>query len=220
MDVRVCARPGCGKQLLPGRKLEDFCTYACRGQFRALQAISGPSGLVWAKNTKQNKALRSLKRQSVTGWSFAKANSCTYRLDRPKKLGAGSLMEVSWPGGARHRWIARVGNRASEPLPLDEAKRAAIAMLRERGQAEPRDLIAELNRVAATEVDRLAVTQERKRWPLALIGVHVRFVPRIEVSNDLRKAILDAELPFTDEQLDEPPQAGTLSGPKQKRFSK
>jgi hypothetical protein len=43
MDTRVCARPGCGDPLLPGRKLEDFCTYACRGQFRALQAT--PPGL-------------------------------------------------------------------------------------------------------------------------------------------------------------------------------
>ena len=24
MDARVCARPGCGNPLLPGRKLEDF----------------------------------------------------------------------------------------------------------------------------------------------------------------------------------------------------
>ena len=106
MDVRVCARPGCGKQLLPGRKLEDFCTYACRGQFRALQATSGPSGLAWAKNSKQNKALRSLKRQSVGRFSFTRINSCTYRLDRPGKLGAGCLVEVGWPGGARQRWIA------------------------------------------------------------------------------------------------------------------
>ena len=34
MDARVCARPGCGNPLLPGRKLEDFCTYACQGQLK------------------------------------------------------------------------------------------------------------------------------------------------------------------------------------------
>src|SRR5678809_1003372 len=101
MDARVCAGPNCSNPLLPGRKLEDFCTYACQGQFRALQATSGPSGLIGAKNAKQNKALQSLKRQSVGRFSFARINSCTYRLDRPGKLGAGCLMEVGWPGGAR-----------------------------------------------------------------------------------------------------------------------
>ena len=85
MDARVCARPGCGNPLLPGRRLENFCTYACQGQFRALQATSGPSGLIGAKNTKQNRALQSLKRQSVGRFSFARINSCNYRLDRPGK---------------------------------------------------------------------------------------------------------------------------------------
>ena len=144
MDARVCARPGCGNPLLPGRKLEDFCTYSCRGQFKALEAISGPSGLVGAKNTKQNKALQTLKRQSVGRFSFARINSCAYRLDRPGKLGAGCLMEVGWPRGARQQWIARVDNRASEPLALDEAKRAAVAMLREQ----------QLNKSAAAEATR------------------------------------------------------------------
>jgi hypothetical protein len=54
MDARVCARPGCGNPRLPGRKLEDFCTYSCRGQFQVLEAIQVCSGLVGAKNTKQN----------------------------------------------------------------------------------------------------------------------------------------------------------------------
>src|SRR6476620_4076602 len=133
MDAQVCARPGCGMPLLPGRKLEDFCTYACRGQFRALQATSGPSGLVGAKNTTQNKALQSLKRQSVGRFSFTRINSCTYRLDQTHKLGAGWLMEVT-PKGSRQRWVARVGNRASEPVTLEEAKRADVAMLRERSK--------------------------------------------------------------------------------------
>jgi hypothetical protein len=192
MDVRVCARPGCGKQLLPGRKLEDFCTYACRGQFRALQATSGASGLTRAKNTKQNKALQSLKRQSVGRFIFARINSCTYRLDRPGKLGAGCLLEVGFPGGARQQWIARVGNRASEPLALAEAKRAAVAMLRERKEAEPRDWIAELNRIAAAEVDRMALAREHKQWPCDLLGGSSRGSMRI--NREQRNAILSAEL--------------------------
>jgi hypothetical protein len=63
-------------------------------------------------------------------------------------------MEVAWPGDARHRWVARVGNRGSAPLPLDEAKQAAVAFLREHGKAEPQGFIAELNQIAAYDVDR------------------------------------------------------------------
>jgi hypothetical protein len=193
LDARVCARPGCGEPLRPGRKLEDFCTYACQGQFRALQATSGPSGLVGAKNTKQNKALQSLKRRSVGRFSFARINPGTYRLDRPGKLSAGWLMKVGWPGGARQRWIARVGNRASEPLPLDEAKRAAVAMLRERSATEPHDWIAELNKIAAAEVHRAWMMQERKQWPRDLVGAESR-PDSMPIDRKLRDAILNAEL--------------------------
>ena len=49
MDARVCARPGCGNPLLPGRNLENFCTYSCQGQFKALEATEVPSGLVGPK---------------------------------------------------------------------------------------------------------------------------------------------------------------------------
>ena len=193
MDARVCARPGCGNPLLPGRNLEDFCTYACRGPFRALQATSGPSGLMGAKNTRQNKELQSLKRHSVGRFSFARINPGTYRLDRPGKLDAGCLMEVGWPGGARQRWIARVGNRASEPLLLDEAKRAAVAMLRERNETEPRDWIAELNKIAAAEFDRVALLKERKQWPRNLVGAQ-SCPDSMRLDRKLRDAILDAEL--------------------------
>jgi predicted DNA-binding transcriptional regulator AlpA len=78
--------------------------------------------------------------------------------------------EVAWPGGSRQRWVARVGDRASEPLPLDAAKQAAIAFLRERGKAEPRDLIAELDQVAANEVDGAVLQRERRKWPLNIMG--------------------------------------------------
>ena len=205
MDAQVCARPGCGMPLLPGRKLEDFCTYACRGQFRVLQATSGPSGLVGAKNAKQNKALLSLKRLSVGRFSFTRINSCTYRLDRPGKLAAGWLMEVGWPGGARQQWIARVGNWASEPLPLDEAKRAAVARLRERKESDSRDWIAELNTTAAAEVRRAWLMQERKQWPRDLVGAETH-PGSMQIDRKLRDAILDAEL------VAMPSHAETLSG--------
>jgi hypothetical protein len=48
MDTRVCARPGCGNPLLPGRKLEDVCSYACRGQLR-VEAIKGQTALRCSK---------------------------------------------------------------------------------------------------------------------------------------------------------------------------
>ena len=160
---------------------------------RALQATSGPSGLVCAKNTKKNKALLSLRRQSVGRFSFARINPGTYRLDRPGKLSAGWLMEVGRPGGARQRWIARVGNRASEPLPLDEAKRAAVAMLRERTETEPHDWIAELDKIAAAEVHRAWMMQERKQWPRNLVGAESR-PGSMQIDAKLRDAILHAEL--------------------------
>src|SRR5690242_9150076 len=100
----------CGKALPTPRRLKTFCSYACRGQYKAQEATGYRSGLVRSKNTKQNKALRSLKRRSVGAITFAKINSVTIRVDRPRKNGAGWLMEVGWPGGVRQRWVARVGD--------------------------------------------------------------------------------------------------------------
>ena len=112
---------------------------------------------------------------------------------RFRPLAAGWLMEVGWPGGARQRWIARVGNWASEPLPLDEAKRAAVAMLRERKETEPRDWIEELNKIAATEAHRRWLMQARKQWPGDLVGAASH--PRsMQIDRKLRDAILSAEL--------------------------
>ena len=79
MDARVCARPGCGNPLLPGRRLKRFCSYACRGQFKALEATGHRTGLKCSRNTKRNKALQSLKRRSVGAVTFTKINSITYR---------------------------------------------------------------------------------------------------------------------------------------------
>jgi len=77
-------------------------------------------------------------------------------------------------------------------------------MLRERKKAEPRDLISDLNRIAAAEVDRVALAKERKQWPLDLVGGHMSSLPRIGLSPDLRDAIIEAELFLIGEHLDEP----------------
>jgi hypothetical protein len=102
-------------------------------------------------------------------------------------------MEVSWPG-ARQRWVARLGNRSSEPLPLDAAKRAAVTMLRERGKVAPCDWIADLNRIAAAEVERAGLMQGRKQWRRDLAGAASR-PGSMRIVGELRDAILDAELP-------------------------
>ena len=98
-----------------------------------------------------------------------------------------------------------MGNWASEPLPLKEAKRAAVAMLRERGKVEPRDWIADLNKIAAAEIDRVALAKKRKQWPRDLVGGESRPDP-IRLDRKLRDAILDAEL------LAMPSHAEPLSG--------
>ena len=153
----------CGVPLPATRKLKTFCSYACRGQFDTLAATTPATGLLGAKNLRRNKELRTGKSQAVRGVAFARVNDCTYRVDAPTKHGAGWLMELAWPGGRRMRWIARVGNRASDPASLEDAKSAAAAMVRTRGDAKPRDWIAELNEIAASEVDRAALATEAPR---------------------------------------------------------
>jgi len=157
---------------------------------RLLRLQGHRTGLKCPKNTKQNKALQSLKRRSVGVPTFAKINSCTYRVDAPRKSGAGWLMEVAWPGGSRQRWVARVRNRASEPSTLDEAKCVAVAMLRERGRAEPHDWIAELNSIATAEVERVALANARKEWPRDLLGGSRRGTV-IWIDREKRNAIFD-----------------------------
>src|SRR5262245_26509425 len=196
MDARMCARHGCGNALLPGRRLKDFCSYACRGQVEALKATVHRTGLKSCKNTRQNKALRTLKQRSVAGFSFTKIDACTYRLDRAGKSGPGWLMEVCWPGAARQLWVARVGNLASDPLTLGEAKQAAAAMLRQRGgKADHCDWIGDLNKIAAAEIDRLGLAEARKQWPCdALGGSHHG---TMWMDRQKRDAILNAEVCFT-----------------------
>jgi hypothetical protein len=157
------------------------------------------SGLVGSKNTRKSKALQSLKKASVAGFSFEKINSVTIRVDRPGKRAVGWLMEVAWPGENGQRWIARVGDRASKPLPLEEAKKAVRELLQYRGKAGSKDWIAELDKIAAREVDR-AVTQReqrerRRKWPLDLMGG--RKQPNsVKIERDLRRNILEAECTF------------------------
>jgi hypothetical protein len=103
-------------------------------------------------------------------------------------------MEIAWPGGARQRWVARVGDRGSSPLPLEEAKKAA--MLHERGRGEPRDWIAELNQIAANEVDRAVVAREKRKWPVDLMGGQRHRRKQPLMAPKLRQAILDAEIGF------------------------
>ena len=79
-------------------------------------------------------------------------------------------MEVGWLAPMRQRWIARVGSQASERLSFAEAKKAAVAMLDDRGKAESHDWIAELNQLAAEEVDRVERDRQRRYWPVDLLG--------------------------------------------------
>jgi hypothetical protein len=191
MEQQLCR--GCGCALPTTRPLKHFCKYACRGLLRVREATNHRTGLIGSKNTKQRKALQDVKRQSLSGYSFSKTNSCSIRLDRPNKRGAGWLMELAWPGGSRQRWAARIGDRASEPLPLEEAKRAAVSMLRERGKADPRDFIAELDQIAANEVDRAVLQRERRKWPLNIMGGGAGARPCMTIEPGLREIILEVE---------------------------
>jgi hypothetical protein len=188
----ACAK--CGKALTTSRRLKSFCSYACRGQYKAQEATGYRSGLVRSKNTKQNRTLQSLKRQAVGAATFAKINSPTIRVDRRGKNGAGWLVEVAWPGGVRGRWVARVGDMRSEPLPLDGAKQAAVAFLREKEKPRTKpNHIQKLNQIAANEVDRAALQRERKRWPIDLMNGRRRgFVEQ-------GHAIIEAELAMPSE---------------------
>ena len=166
-----------------------------------VEATKGQTALRCSKNTKRNKALQSLKRRSVGVRTFAKINSCTYRVDSPKKSGTGWLLEVAWPGQVRQQWVARVGNRASELLTLVEAKQSAVAMLRDGGKAEPRDWIADLNKIAAAEIDRAALAKDLQQWPCDLVlGSHCG---SMGVDREQRNAILNAEL-FIPSRIAEP----------------
>jgi hypothetical protein len=61
MDAPVSKCLRCGELLSEPRKLKKFCSYACRGQQRAIEASTDHTGLVRSKNPKQNRELRRVK---------------------------------------------------------------------------------------------------------------------------------------------------------------
>jgi hypothetical protein len=141
-----------------------------------------------------------------------KASNGGYRIDRPSKKGIGWLMEVAWPAsGSRQRWVARDGDAASEPLPLEEAKRAAEELLNNRRKTKPRDHIRELNQIAANEVGRVVIEREKRTWPVDLMGGqrHRRKQPLMAIDPKLRQAILDTERILVDDERVTP---GALQG--------
>jgi hypothetical protein len=167
---------------------ENLLLLCLPSQLEVQKATADHSGLIGSKNNRQNKALQALKRQSVGAVTFAQINRCTIRVDCPRKKSVGWLTEVAWPGGVRQRWVARVGDRGSEPLPLDAAKQAAFAFSRERRSVKPRDWIAELNQIATNEVDPATLQQDRRGWPIDLMnGKRRGFVEQ-------RHGIIEAEL--------------------------
>jgi hypothetical protein len=135
-----------------------------------------PSGLIGAKNTKRAKALRRLKRQAVGGCAFEQINAVTYGIDHRNKRAAGWLMEIAWPGGGRQRWVARVGKRSSEPLSLEAAKAAAVAML--GGHSRP----------------RAAQARADAHLPVNLIGGGRQWSGAVCRDGDLARFIVDTEL--------------------------
>jgi hypothetical protein len=101
-------------------------------------------------------------------------------------------MEIT-PG----RWVARVGNLSSTPLPLGAAKKAAIELYHSNEKGEPKDWIKELNRVITNEIDRPARITE----PVDLLG---GTQGRGAIDRDLRKAIFDADCQLVDHRPPKP----------------
>src|SRR5262249_31048716 len=105
----------------------------------------------------------------------------------------GYVMEI-----ADGRWVARVKNLSSAPLPLGAAKKAAIEFFESRDQGEPSDWIYALNLAAAQLVDKKKRAQERLErashmkptdWPVDVLGGP-------NGCSDLRHEILNIETPI------------------------
>src|SRR5262249_29161528 len=136
MDAIVIEKcRGCGKPLTERRKLKHFCTYSCRGQHsvNTLCGVLHETGLKRSKNTRKTKALRSLRKQSVGHFTFERINRATIRIDRQGKRSVGWLMDWS-VNDSPERWVACVGDHRSKPLPLQQAKEAARALLTTRSK--------------------------------------------------------------------------------------
>ena len=65
-------------------------------------------------------------------------------------------------------------------------------MLRDGGKAEPRDWIADLNKIAAAEIDRIALAKALQQWPRDLLGGSR--AGSMQTDRKQRNAILSTEL--------------------------
>ena len=136
MDAVVETCLNCGDPLTEPRKLKDFCTYSCRGQHavNTLPGVPHRGAYIGSKNLKKTRALHTLRKQSLGAITFCKINSVTYRIDRRTKNGVGWLMEVAWPGESRQRWVAGVGDRASEHCPSRKRRLQPRPLSQRRGR--------------------------------------------------------------------------------------
>ena len=64
-----------------------------------------------------------------------------------------------------------------------------------------RDLIAELNQIAANEVDGAVLRRERRKWPLNIMGGGRQRIPCMTIEPGLRRAILTGQSEGSGEPL-------------------
>src|SRR5262249_39636460 len=143
------------------------------------------------------------RRRSWQGLTFeewplrpTKKDRCiTYKLTDGKQINTGYgrasqalgyVMEVV-PG----KWVARVNQRCSEPLPLHAAKNAAVSLYRSKDKGEPRDWIDHLNKVVVRLLEvRLCSALDAKslRQPIVdLVGTdrdQMHHIVSVECHND------------------------------------
>jgi predicted nucleic acid-binding Zn ribbon protein len=133
---------------------------------------------------------------------YAPRQKKTYRLTDGQQINTGSgrisralgyVMEIE-----DGRWVARVKNLSSAPLPLGAAKKAAIEFFESSDKGEPRDWIRALNLATAQLVDETGRAQERRErasrmkptdWPVDVLGGP-------NSCSDLRHEILNTETPI------------------------
>jgi hypothetical protein len=119
----------------------------------------------------------------------------TFKLTDGKRINTGSgrvsralgyVMEVA-PG----KWVARVNQQCSEPLPLHAAKSAAVSLYRSKDKGEPRDWIDHLNKMVVRlleERPRLTLTTKSLRRPAVdVVGIgrdQMAHIISVECSDD------------------------------------
>jgi ribosomal protein L44E len=162
--VETCKQ--CGAPLKPKRKLKQWCSYACRGQYTFRNDKTYRGARSRFKKLKRNKGLQCDNYGGMGKIGFVPINAVTKRIDTTKKQGAGWLIEVGWVGN-RIRWVARVGPYASEPLSLEDAKDAAVDMLKGGflNKSPLDDPIDHLNRLAAADLAAAVVTADPEIAP-------------------------------------------------------